>query len=81
MLEERLSPADEAARDNEMREALGACPRILDLIAAEGLTDVEVEAVTDPSSGLYLRVTTTPDRAETTKRLLQRFPVRIALQS
>ena len=32
MLKERLSPADEAARDNEMREALDACPRILDLI-------------------------------------------------
>jgi fatty-acyl-CoA synthase len=52
-----------------------------ELLAAEGLTDVEVEAVTDPSSGLYLRVTTTPDHAETTKSLLQRFPVRIALQS
>jgi fatty-acyl-CoA synthase len=53
-----------------------------ELLAAEGLsTDVEVEAVTDPSSGLYLRVTTAPDKAETTKRLLQRFPVRIALQS
>ena len=33
MLKERLSPADEAARDREMREALASCPRILDLIA------------------------------------------------
>jgi fatty-acyl-CoA synthase len=53
-----------------------------ELLAAEGLsTGVEVEAVTDPSSGLYLRVTSVPDRAEMTKRLLQRFPVRIELQS
>jgi fatty-acyl-CoA synthase len=53
-----------------------------ELLAAEGLsTGVEVEAVTDPSSGLYLRVTSVPDRAEMTKRLLQRFPVRIELLS
>jgi fatty-acyl-CoA synthase len=53
-----------------------------ELLAMEGLsTDVEVEAVTDPSSGLYLRVKAAPDRAEMTKKLLQRFPVRIALQS
>jgi len=53
-----------------------------ELLAAEVLsTGVEVEAITDPSSGLYLRVTSVPDRAEMTKRLLQRFPVRIELQS
>jgi fatty-acyl-CoA synthase len=53
-----------------------------ELLAMESLSaDVEVEAVTDPSSGLYLRVKAAPDRAETTKKLLQRFPVRIVLQS
>jgi fatty-acyl-CoA synthase len=49
MLKERLSPADEAARDNEMREALAACPRILDLIAHGPLADPDAEAV------VYLR--------------------------
>ena len=34
-----------------------------ELLAAEGLSnDVSVEAITDPSRGLFLRVTATPDR-------------------
>jgi fatty-acyl-CoA synthase len=49
MLKDRLSPDDEAARDNEMREALAACPRILDLIARGPLADPAAEAV------VYLR--------------------------
>jgi len=49
MLKERLSPADEAARDREMREALASCPRILDLIARGPLADPDAEAV------VYLR--------------------------
>ena len=49
MLKERLSPADEAARDNEMRDALAVCPRILDLIAQGPLVDPDAEAV------VYLR--------------------------
>ncbi|WP_407170106.1 AMP-binding protein [Bradyrhizobium sp. ORS 111] len=49
MLKDRLSPADEAARDEEMQEALAACPRILDLIArgAQGAPDAE--------AAIYLR--------------------------
>src|ERR1700755_70694 len=49
MLKERLSPADEAARDNEIRDAPAACPRILDLIAQGPLVDPDAEAV------VYLR--------------------------
>src|ERR1700724_1762585 len=49
MLKDRLSPDDEAARDNEMREALAACPRILDLVARGPLADPSAEAV------VYLR--------------------------
>ena len=49
MLKERLSPADEAARDREMREALASCPRILDLIARGPLADPDAEAL------VYLR--------------------------
>lgn len=53
-----------------------------ELLAAEGLsTGVEVEAATDPSSGLFLRVTTTPAKAEATKRILELFPIKISLSS
>jgi fatty-acyl-CoA synthase len=49
MLKDRLSPAEEAVRDREMRETLAACPRILDLIARGPLADPEAAAI------LYLR--------------------------
>jgi fatty-acyl-CoA synthase len=49
MLKDRLSPADEAGRDQEMRETLAACPRILDLIARGPLADPDADAV------IYLR--------------------------
>ena len=49
MLKDRLSPADEAAREEEMRAALAACPRILDLIARGALADPDAEAI------VYLR--------------------------
>ena len=49
MLNDRLSPADEVARDKEMQEALAACPRILDLVARGPLADPDAEAV------VYLR--------------------------
>ena len=55
MLQDRLSPAAEAARDNEMREALEACPRILDLIARGPLADPDAEAI------IYLRTPLDPD--------------------
>jgi fatty-acyl-CoA synthase len=59
--------ADEAARE---------------LLAAEGLTkDVSVEAITDPARGLFLRLKAAPDKAVTAQRLLQKFPVRIELES
>ena len=41
MLKDRLSPADEAAREKEMREELTTCPRILDLVARGPLADPE----------------------------------------
>ena len=49
MLKDRLSPADEATRETEMRQALLACPRIVDLIARGALADPDAEAI------LYLR--------------------------
>ena len=49
MLKDRLSPADEAGRDQEMRQTLAACPRILDLIARGPLADPDADAV------IYLR--------------------------
>ena len=49
MLKDRLSPADEAARDKEMREELTTCPRILDLVARGPLADPAADAV------VYLR--------------------------
>ena len=49
MLKDRLSPADVAARENEMQEALAACPRILDLVARGPLADPGAEAM------VYLR--------------------------
>jgi fatty-acyl-CoA synthase len=49
-----------------------------ELLAAEGLAkEVNVEAITDPSRGLYLRVNAAPDKAETAGRLLQKFPVKV----
>jgi len=55
MLKDRLSPADETARDATMREALAACPRILDLIARGPLADPDAQAV------IYLRSPLDPD--------------------
>jgi fatty-acyl-CoA synthase len=55
MLKDRLSPADEAARDKEMREALAACPRILDLIARGPLADPDAQAI------VYLRFPLDPN--------------------
>jgi fatty-acyl-CoA synthase len=53
-----------------------------ELLAAEGLSnDVNVEAITDRSRGLYLRVEAAPGQAETVKQLLQRFPVKVELQT
>jgi len=53
-----------------------------ELLKAEGLAqDVKVEAVTDPSRGLYLRVTAAPKHAVTAKQLLQRFPVKIEVEA
>ena len=53
-----------------------------ELLLAEGLAeDVSVEAVTDPSRGLYLRVTAKPDRAAIAKQILQRFPVKTEIQT
>jgi fatty-acyl-CoA synthase len=53
-----------------------------ELLAAEGLAkDVIVEAITDPSRGLYLRVTAAPSQAAAAKQLLQRFPVKIEVQA
>jgi fatty-acyl-CoA synthase len=52
-----------------------------ELLALEGLSgQVSVEAITDPSRGLYLSVTATPDKAETAERLLKKFPVKVELR-
>ena len=55
MLKDKLSPADEAARDEEMRAALSTCPRILDLIARGPLADPDAQAI------VYLRSPRDPD--------------------
>jgi fatty-acyl-CoA synthase len=55
MLKDRLSPDDEAARGEEMREALAACPRILDLIARGPLADPDAQAI------VYLRFPLDPN--------------------
>jgi fatty-acyl-CoA synthase len=53
-----------------------------ELLATEGLSkDVKVEAITDPSRGLYLRVTAAPGQAAAAKQLLQRFPVKVEMQA
>jgi len=41
MSQDRLSAAEEAARETEMRKRLAACPRILDLVARGPLADPE----------------------------------------
>jgi fatty-acyl-CoA synthase len=55
MLKDKLSPAEESARDATMREALAACPRILDLIARGALADPDAQAI------IYLRSPLDPD--------------------
>jgi fatty-acyl-CoA synthase len=57
MLSDRLSPADEAAREKDMQESLSACPRILDLVARGPLADPNAEAV------VYLRSPLDPNPA------------------
>ena len=53
-----------------------------ELLAAEGLAkEVSVEAITDPSRGLYLRVNAAPDKAEVAGRLLQKFPVKVEVDA
>jgi len=74
MLKDRLSPDDEVARDKEMRDALAACPRILDLIARGPLADPAADAV------IYLRSPLDPnpvvisnDRLMGTVKAAERF--------
>jgi len=52
-----------------------------ELLAAEGLKDVSVEAITDPSRGLFLRLKAPSDKAVVAQRLLQKFPVKIELET
>ncbi|VIO75315.1 putative sulfoacetate--CoA ligase [Bradyrhizobium ivorense] len=52
-----------------------------ELLKLEGLSEVSVEAITDPSRGLYLSVTAPPDKAETAERLLKKFPVKVELRA
>jgi fatty-acyl-CoA synthase len=62
MLEDRLSPADASAREKEMRDALAACPRILDLVARGPLADAEAV--------VYLRSPLDPDPVVVSNDLL-----------
>ncbi|WP_210249123.1 MULTISPECIES: hypothetical protein [unclassified Bradyrhizobium] len=53
-----------------------------ELLAAEGLAkDVGVEAITDPSRGLFLRFKVPPDKVVAAQRLLQKFSVKIELEA
>jgi fatty-acyl-CoA synthase len=66
MLRDGLTPAGEAAREK---------------LAAEGLAkEVSLEAITDPSRGLFLRIKAAPDKAVAAQRLLQKFPVKIEIE-
>ena len=52
-----------------------------ELLSAEGMSkEASVEAVTDPSRGLFLRVKAEGENAEKAKRLLQQFPVKVELE-
>ena len=52
-----------------------------ELLAQEGLSgEVSVDAITDPSRGLYLSVSAPPDKAEKAERLLKKFPVKVELR-
>ena len=63
----------------KLRE-IAACEAARELLAAEGLAkEVSVEAITDPSRGLYLRVSASPDKAVTAERVLKKFPVKIEM--
>jgi fatty-acyl-CoA synthase len=52
-----------------------------ELLKLEGLSEVSVDAITDPSRGLYLSVSAPPDKAETAERLLKKFPVKVELRT
>jgi fatty-acyl-CoA synthase len=45
MLKATLSPAEERQRENALRETLGSCPRIIDLIARGRIDDPDTEAL------------------------------------
>jgi fatty-acyl-CoA synthase len=65
----------------KLRE-IAASDAARELLASEGLSkDVSVEAITDPSRGLYLRVTASPSQAAAARQLLQRFPVKVDVQA
>jgi len=52
------------------------------LLTAEGMAkDVSVEAITDPSRGLFLRIKAPSTRRSPRQRLLQKFPVKIELEA
>ena len=53
-----------------------------ELLKTEGLLDeVSVEAITDPSRGLYLLLKAPAEKAVAAKRLLQKFPVKVELEA
>jgi fatty-acyl-CoA synthase len=53
-----------------------------ELLASQSLADdVSVEATTCPSRGLYLQVKAAPDHAPAAKRVLERFPLRVEIES
>jgi fatty-acyl-CoA synthase len=53
-----------------------------ELLKTEGLLDeVSVEAITDPSRGLYLLLKAPAEKAVAAKRLLQKFPVKVELDA
>jgi len=61
----------------KLRE-LAAGEAARELLKVEGLSnEVQVEAITDPSKGLYLLLKAPADKAAIAMRLLQKFPVRV----
>ena len=68
----------------KLREIAAGRSRARICLTAEGLAkEVSVEAITDPSRGLFLRVKASADKdkAVAAGRLLQKFPVKVEVEA
>ncbi len=76
---EAVTPIGKIFKPKLREIAAGEAAR--ELLSAEGMSkEASVEAVTDPSRGLFLRLKAEGENAEKAKRLLQQFPVKVELE-